>query len=219
MVLRSVQKVRESIDRMRLWHPIGTGVMVFVIGCGSASEPAPPPIVARSTETLPVEPPAKTPAPESAHPSNASLFADEPEPRGRKRRKRRRKRQRVTTSLVGSSAGAKSEENVALRHRVSTGARDSGVAEGTLKVINNNSQAISHCVADASRRGERATGKMEVEVVVDADGGVRSTRLLSEDYVGSILGSCVLRRIKEWRFDASGRSVTLVLPFVVEAAH
>ncbi len=192
------------------------GLIVMVVSCAAPEATAPPPIVARSTETLPEEPPPKAPPPESIHPSAASLFADEPKERGRRRRRRRRRR--VQTSLVGPSARDESEEAVRLRHRVSGGGGGDAVDPETLDIIAQNSRAIAHCVADAARRGERTTGKMEIEVEVDGRGRVRATRLLSEAYVGSILGACVLRRVKEWRFAATGQRATLLLPFVVEAA-
>ena len=53
----------------------------LVVSCSPAPQKsAPPPIVARSTETLPADAPPKTPPPESSHPSDSSLFADESEP-------------------------------------------------------------------------------------------------------------------------------------------
>ncbi|MFC1610884.1 AgmX/PglI C-terminal domain-containing protein [Myxococcota bacterium] len=107
---------------------------------------------------------------------------------------------------------------VKLRYRLATTAESGAHTEGeVLHVVSQNKLAISHCVADAWRRGERMTGKMEVRIELASNGNVTSANILSDRFVNTILGGCVARRVMEWRFPESGKGNTIVVPFILEA--
>jgi hypothetical protein len=187
---------------------------LLMVGCAAPEPQRPAPVVVTTPDPSDEKPPSRpVPPPTSSRVSDRALFGDaDQETRPRKRRKRKRQ---APASLVGEST--QSEHPMESGRRVTIREEADATDDEILAVIRANQKAIALCSADAHRRGGPATGTMEIAVTVDGRGRVRGARLLSEAYVGTVLGACMLRRIKEWRFPARGRRAKLVLPFVVEA--
>lgn len=88
-------------------------------------------------------------------------------------------------------------------------------------VLNANSHGLQDCVGDAWRRGERLSGTMEVELTISPRGRVKSTRISSSRFKGSLVGSCAAGRIADWHFPKwrGTKPVVVVLPWVVQAVR
>ncbi len=85
------------------------------------------------------------------------------------------------------------------------------------KVIADNSSSMSLCVAEAARKGETLTGRMEMSLTVAADGRVIETRVETPRFAGSVVGACAGRRIRNWQFPRfNGEPVTVVFPYVLQ---
>jgi hypothetical protein len=91
--------------------------------------------------------------------------------------------------------------------------------EAIAKVLADNSSSMSLCIAEAARKGEVLSGRMEVAITVGPDGAVEAATIESRRFAGSIVGACATRRIRAWKFPAfGGEPVTVIFPYVLESA-
>jgi predicted Zn finger-like uncharacterized protein len=86
------------------------------------------------------------------------------------------------------------------------------------KVINDNSRSMSLCYAEASRRGQRMNGKMEIQITINAAGQVADVSIETPRFQRTPMGFCAAKRVKNWRFPRfNGEPVTVVFPYVLSA--
>jgi len=91
--------------------------------------------------------------------------------------------------------------------------------EAIFAVISGNSRAMGLCLAESMRKGEKLSGKMEIELTIEATGRVTDASILSGVQKSSVMATCTLRRVKGWRFPRfTGESVTVVYPYILQAA-
>jgi hypothetical protein len=92
-------------------------------------------------------------------------------------------------------------------------------ADAIRAVLLRNRDGLGDCVAAAWRRGERLSGMMEVELVIDRRGRVRATRVLTARFRDSVVGACLTGRVESWRFSPwRGRTkAVVILPYAIEA--
>ena len=76
--------------------------------------------------------------------------------------------------------------------------------------------AIRRCYEEALRSDSGVGGKLLVEFTVGSRGRVTSSRVVKDTTKSSSVGSCLLRRLGQWRFPVpdDGNSVTVRYPFV-----
>jgi predicted Zn finger-like uncharacterized protein len=85
------------------------------------------------------------------------------------------------------------------------------------EVISANSRAMSLCLAESVRKGEKLTGKMEIELTIEATGRVTEANISSSALRSTVMAACVLRRVKGWRFPRfAGEPVTVVYPYILQ---
>src|SRR5690606_25912055 len=91
--------------------------------------------------------------------------------------------------------------------------------EAIFEVINQNQRAMSLCISQSMKAGEKLSGKMEVEMQIAATGNVRSASISSARFSGSALGRCTVKTVKRWKFPRfNGQAVTVIFPYVLSAS-
>lgn len=89
--------------------------------------------------------------------------------------------------------------------------------EAIFKVIQDNNGSMKLCFAEASRKGEKLTGKMEIEMTIDASGTVTDAKIMTDQFKNSVMGECTLKRVKSWKFPRfNGTPVTVAFPYVLQ---
>lgn len=87
------------------------------------------------------------------------------------------------------------------------------VSEDVGRFLSGKAEDVSACLKTAFRHPraaelESASGELEVEIAVDAEGAVREVRVLNDSLALVELGPCMVERIGGWTFPASGRDET-----------
>lgn len=91
--------------------------------------------------------------------------------------------------------------------------------EAIFGIISGNSRAMGLCLAESMRKGEKLSGKMEIELTIEATGRVSDASIMSGVQKSSVMATCTLRRVKGWRFPRfTGEPVTVVYPYILQAA-
>lgn len=88
--------------------------------------------------------------------------------------------------------------------------------EAIQKVITEKQNSMKLCLTEAARKGEKLSGKMEVQITIDATGRVIEAAINTEKYQGSSMGQCTVKRVMTWKFPRfNGDPVTVVFPYVL----
>lgn len=91
--------------------------------------------------------------------------------------------------------------------------------EAIYKVISDNARAMKLCLEDAFKKGEKPSGRMDVQMTIAADGSIVDAIISTERLRTSALGACTLRRVRGWKFPRfNGEPVTVMFPYVLSAA-
>lgn len=86
------------------------------------------------------------------------------------------------------------------------------------EVIVENNRSMKLCVTEALRKGEKISGKMEVQLTIGATGAVSDVQILTGRFRNSTIGSCAVKRVGSWRFPRfNGEPVAVVFPYVLSA--
>jgi len=86
------------------------------------------------------------------------------------------------------------------------------------QVVADNSSSMKLCFNESMRKGEKLAGKMEMEVTIGPDGQVTDVQITSDQFRKTTMGTCTVRRIKNWRFPQyNGEPVTVVLPYHLQS--
>lgn len=89
--------------------------------------------------------------------------------------------------------------------------------EAIFKVIQENVNSMKLCFAEAARKGEKLSGKMEVQLTIAATGAVTDAAINTAEFKSSTMGSCTVKRVKNWKFPRfNGDPVTVVFPYVLQ---
>lgn len=89
--------------------------------------------------------------------------------------------------------------------------------EAIFKVIQENVNSMKLCFAEAARKGEQLSGKMEVQMTIAATGSVTDAAINTAQFRQSTMGSCTVKRVKNWKFPRfNGEPVTVVFPYVLQ---
>ncbi len=90
--------------------------------------------------------------------------------------------------------------------------------DAIVQVFSDNSSSMTLCYNESTRKGERLSGKMEIEVSIAADGTVTEVKIGNPELAKTVMGTCTLRRVKTWRFPRfNGEPVTVVIPYVLQS--
>jgi predicted Zn finger-like uncharacterized protein len=90
--------------------------------------------------------------------------------------------------------------------------------EAIYKVINDNARSMKLCLEEAFKKGEKPTGKMEVQLTIAPVGSVADAQIVTPQFRASTIASCTIRRVKGWKFPRwNGEPVTVVFPYVLSA--
>lgn len=91
--------------------------------------------------------------------------------------------------------------------------------EAIFEVINQNQRAMSLCISQSMKAGEKLSGKMEVEMQIAATGTVRSATISTPRFSNSTIGKCTVKTVKRWKFPRfNGQPVTVIFPYVLSAS-
>ena len=86
-------------------------------------------------------------------------------------------------------------------------------------VINQNQRAMSLCISQSMKAGEKLSGRMEVEMSIGATGTVRSAAIGTPRFGNTAIGKCTVKTVKRWKFPAfNGQPVTVIFPYVLSAS-
>ncbi len=89
--------------------------------------------------------------------------------------------------------------------------------EAIFKVISDNSRSMNLCLGEAMRKGEKLSGKMEIEMTILPEGSVGEVNVSPARMAGSTMGHCTARRIKGWRFPRfNGEPVPVSYPYLLQ---
>jgi len=87
------------------------------------------------------------------------------------------------------------------------------------KVINSNARSMSLCIAQAARKGEMLSGRIELSITIAATGRVTTATTETPRFRGSVIADCAVGRSRSWKFPRfNGSPVTVVYPFILGAA-
>jgi hypothetical protein len=87
------------------------------------------------------------------------------------------------------------------------------------EVINKNQRAMSLCISQSMKAGENLTGRMEVQLTIEASGRVGSVQIGTDRFARTTIGECTVKTVKRWRFPAfNGEAVTVIFPYVLQAS-
>ncbi len=90
--------------------------------------------------------------------------------------------------------------------------------EAIYKVINDNARSMKLCLEEAFKKGDKLTGKMEVQMTIAPSGAVSDAQVVTAQFRNAAIGSCTMRRVKGWKFPRwNGEPVTVVFPYVLSA--
>ncbi len=124
-------------------------------------------------------------------------------------------------SLAGSLFGddRKSSDKPSLKapEEISTADLPDGLTQDAIqKVIKEKQSSMKLCLTEAARKGEKLSGRMEVQITIDATGKVIEAAINTEQYKGSSMGQCTVKRVMTWKFPRfNGEPVTVVFPYVL----
>jgi hypothetical protein len=116
--------------------------------------------------------------------------------------------------------GRKSERRIVLADPGSTATPNlpDGLTQAAIaQVFSDNSQSLTLCFTESTRKGEKLSGKMEIEVTIVPDGSVSSVDIAGSEFKKTVMASCTIRRVKNWKFPRfNGEPVTVVLPYILQ---
>jgi outer membrane biosynthesis protein TonB len=79
---------------------------------------------------------------------------------------------------------------------------------------------LTLCFTESTRKGEKLSGKMEIEVTITADGSVSNVEIATTDFKKTVMASCTVRRVKNWKFPRfNGEPVVVVLPYILQSVY
>ncbi|MEL6545677.1 MAG: AgmX/PglI C-terminal domain-containing protein, partial [Myxococcota bacterium] len=88
--------------------------------------------------------------------------------------------------------------------------------EAIQKVIAEKQSSMKLCLTEAYRKGEKLSGRMEVQITIDATGKVTEAAINTDKYKSSSMGQCTVKRVQTWKFPRfNGDPVTVVFPYVL----
>lgn len=159
-------------------------------------------------------------------------------PRSR-RGKARRQRGPIaapTVGIAGSKALAASDRSLAASVFADTRKQEAKVAlkapeaiqtpnlpqgltqEAIIEVIERNYGSMRLCIAESLKKGEKLSGRMDVELTIVATGAVTDVLLPAVRFRNTAMGNCTQRTMKRWRFPRfNGEPVPVAFPFVLSA--
>lgn len=83
------------------------------------------------------------------------------------------------------------------------------------KVVSSRKRMVQDCYEKELKRDSGLSGKIEVEITIGEDGNVEDARVAKNGVGSEAVGSCIVSRIRRWRFPKPERgSVTVNLPFI-----
>lgn len=86
-----------------------------------------------------------------------------------------------------------------------------------VRVVSANKGSVTTCYNQAIRSGSGERGKLELRLVVEPNGDVRSTDILTPAFKASPLGRCIAEAVLRWRFPPFGGEAREVdIPFVLD---
>jgi hypothetical protein len=86
------------------------------------------------------------------------------------------------------------------------------------KAIARSSDYMKRCLKDSRSKGEKLEGRLLIHMTVDSWGKVTEMHLKSPKFDRTVLGRCVLRRVKGIRLPSfTGDPISVVYPVMVEA--
>jgi hypothetical protein len=98
---------------------------------------------------------------------------------------------------------------------IETGEID-GKAVGQMLALHR--RAIEACYDRALRAGVKLSGKLEVDIAVEATGDVSDADVLTRQFSNTDLGRCVASAIKRWKFPPISAAKRMTVPFVLGQA-
>ncbi len=92
-------------------------------------------------------------------------------------------------------------------------------ARAVRDTVSENSTGIKYCYDRELKRNPTLRGKVVVEFTIGTDGRVKKFRIVEQDTTlqSDSVTSCILRKVKRWRFPKPQKAITLQFPFVFSA--
>lgn len=85
------------------------------------------------------------------------------------------------------------------------------------RVVRSRQGSVRRCYEQSLRAKEGVEGKISVAVVVEPTGTVSDVELLSPAFAGTVVGTCIVKSLRNWRFPAfKGEAQEVELPFVFQ---
>ena len=121
--------------------------------------------------------------------------------------------------------GGRKSREMGLRGKIKLRRASSMAGQGTLdkssivRVVKRRQGAIRYCYEKQLQNNPGLSGRVTAQFTIGENGRVTSTRIRRNTTGSEVLGSCISRLIKRWRFPKpNGGSVTIAFPFAFSPA-
>ncbi|MCK5688685.1 zinc-ribbon domain-containing protein [Myxococcota bacterium] len=133
-------------------------------------------------------------------------------------RKMKSEQRDLAADIFGDSRKKEKKVNLAAPDRIEAPNLPEGLtADAILEVVTKNNKSMMLCTAEASRKGERLDGRMEIQITIDATGSVQKASIQSRQFSNSAMRKCTLKRIRNWKFPRfNGEPVTVSYPYILQ---
>ncbi|MBI3179082.1 MAG: AgmX/PglI C-terminal domain-containing protein, partial [Deltaproteobacteria bacterium] len=124
----------------------------------------------------------------------------------------------MTAQIFADERKQESKVSLATADEIQAPNLPSGLTvEAIFKVISDNSRSMNLCLGEAMRKGEKLSGKMEIEMTIQPEGSVSEVSVSPARMANSLMGQCTMRRIKGWRFPRfNGEPVPVSYPYLLQ---
>jgi hypothetical protein len=87
--------------------------------------------------------------------------------------------------------------------------------EQVMKVVKQNIGSVKPCVETAAKNAQKVPGKQKLLVLIRGNGTVGAAKLMDASVNATMLGECVVKAAKKWKFPPQGQEFEVEVPLIL----